>query len=738
MRLSDLTSTRSFNLSIAPSALEVDLPQAVEVAFLDAAGEVADKQTVVMDGELELDPEMLRKTDRIAILPEGTELTAETREVALQVSPDQLLGMIGNDERIVLSPDRLTPLIPFIRCLDGSVRKCWWWPFFHSAFNQRISQVRELARPQLPLGDRLQQSATRFSPFDTLILPPIQRCRPVCIGRIEVFRRRCCRRVILVPNDIFEICERLKRIPEFVPNLPPIPPVPPIIPELPEPGPDPFPFEEADIFTGGTVDEVRVNAAADLAFLQSAPFEEQREFVLARPHLLRWLEDCSDPVQVAEGQVGPDGEFSICFREFPILLPVGCHLEYAFRIYQPTEDGEGEFVIYDGVAANAWFESGDPIELTTYNPAAIDCDDPDPRLLGEDVFLDLIGQTDAWHLDRIAQNGPESTLPLSPTTGLAGNVGDIDLPRNLSESSNWGGNLQIRYLFPDPLRTAGAHFYRMAISRISNTGTPIATSRRYLSEPITWSYYNRPTNSIEQETLNDPSNPTFYRIPYSDPNRVWRGVQIHNLIRTASIATHGKFLLTLELYDSARNRLVPTGSGGQVAGDVQAGFTYAWVERPGTGPLPKVPFAALSHVIWWDNRRATAEIVATTLNGMANTDECQFLEAPGGTAFGAQIRAFHPVEMFLQSWDLDWQRGLNGGNGHIDEGTGNVGDGMTPHTTMGTVAVADMLGPVHERCAFSLELDVITKTWNGIGHVSTTDNEARASFALGLPVPATP
>jgi hypothetical protein len=85
--------------------------------------------------------------------------------------------------------------------------------------------------------------------------------------------------------------------------------------------------------------------------------------------------------------------------------------------------------------------------------------------------------------------------------------------------------------------------------------------------------------------------------------------------------------------------LKPSGAPGGEAGTV-APFTFRrWNVPASTDPLP---FAALTHLFWWDNRAAVADIVDIRLNGSPRSDQCQFLEGDGGATVEIGYRAYHP------------------------------------------------------------------------------------------------
>ena len=104
---------------------------------------------------------------------------------------------------------------------------------------------------------------------------------------------------------------------EVNPEFPPIPPDDPWGPIGPRPGPDPAPIELRQlIFTGGAVDQRKVQLLRAKAQLPKLARELRQDFIIRHPFL--WCH-CGAPQKVAEGFVQDGGAFSVCWRE-PLRL----------------------------------------------------------------------------------------------------------------------------------------------------------------------------------------------------------------------------------------------------------------------------------------------------------------------------------------------------------------------------------------------------------------------------------
>jgi hypothetical protein len=150
-----------------------------------------------------------------------------------------------------------------------------------------------------------------------------------------------------------------------------------------------------------------------------------------------------------------------------------------------------------------------------------------------------------------------------------------------------------------------------------------------------------------------------------------------------------------------------------------------------------VPFAALTHMFWWDNREATARIIDLRVNNVPNTAECQFLTGAAGTTFSIGYRAYHPNPLVLLDHRIWWRRGLGGPSGILTNphpNPENVGvPPALPHPS-GTNSFGTMLaGLATPKCSFTVNLHVNVKTFNGIGTLNGLDDWDQAAFALEIP-----
>ena len=173
------------------------------------------------------------------------------------------------------------------------------------------------------------------------------------------------------------------------------------------------------------------------------------------------------------------------------------------------------------------------------------------------------------------------------------------------------------------------------------------------------------------------------------------------------------------------NKLRPTGSSGPGA---DKPFTFRrWSQE--IGPLDNVPYAALTHMFWWDNRPSVAHIDDLRLDGVASSAECQFLVGTPSSTFSSGYRAYHQNSMFLYNYTLWWRRGLGGPSSTLITSPDNAGQPPAPVAVSPTATFGSMLGP-HNRCSFSLNLHVNVKTTNGSGVLSYLDADDQAAFAL--------
>ncbi|HKZ29170.1 MAG TPA: hypothetical protein VJ482_05970 [Acidimicrobiia bacterium] len=689
------------------------------VRIADSGGKVIDTAEVGEDGAFQISAAALDKSARVLIGPSDADLS--DRAAFRSYDTERFLSVV--EAGIAISKTRWSKWLQWTRCVGGSVRRCYPKPWIIDILASRIEPIPSLARLD-PLGRQLREPARAFMPF-------FPKCSPVCHGVVEVYRRRCCCQPIVVFDP---------RIPEIIRELeefPPIPfpePDPPPIP-IPLPDPDPVPWDRLNrVVTGGAVDTRKLNATRDLAALKILGPAEQVAYLNARRYL--WC-SCGLPSKVAEGTIQGNGTYDICWREPIVLQPSHCHDEVAYVVKQPRF---GTMVtIYDGVASHQWFGPNDEPVLTSYSPLAVGCKEPVVPGTGAFVVLQDIGDTESHRLSTPSQDGVFSVSSPVYNSGLLDPVASPADALGKNRNRNLGGTVRLRYEFTDGMHALGAVYYRVGVAPANSTGDPTGPF-----EPLPapqWKYWHIATGVDGTHSLGPVTKGTetnLYVIPFDGiaplgGNDEWHDGQYHAVLDTAA-KTEGRYLVTVEVFDKDGNLLRPTGAGG---GGTEKPFTFRRWSAPGT--TNAVPYAALTHMLWWDNRKAVAIIADIRKGVVASSDQCQFLTGKPWQKVSVGYRAFHPKPDTLQpgfvlSHTLKLRRGLAGPSWNIEQDTGvNVGG---PGAVLAHVSqektFAELLAPPPaglKKCAFSLVLNVVTKTTNGEGHSVAFDATDQAAFA---------
>jgi hypothetical protein len=157
------------------------------------------------------------------------------------------------------------------------------------------------------------------------------------------------------------------------------------------------------------------------------------------------------------------------------------------------------------------------------------------------------------------------------------------------------------------------------------------------------------------------------------------------------------------------------------------------------GPTAEVPFAALTHMFWWDNQALEATINYLNMDGDVFNEECLFLQGTASSTFGIGYRAYHPNEMFQLYHSITWQRGLGSAAGStgalLASSPFNVGQppalpGDSPTNTFAQMLRTD-LDPTRKKCAFTVFLGISSKTTDGdyLGNGGITRS---AAFAIEI------
>lgn len=736
----DLELTIAFN----EIAKDDELPEGT-LFILDANNKVLSKQNFCHNNKVTLSAKDMSKAKQVVLAKKSKSFDSELLETAYKLNRHQILQLAANNQTIDLSRRRWLTWFPFKICVSGKVRKCWWWPFVRQLQLESLANPLQLANSRLPLI-RQAEELELSRDVNSLLYPWFRRCRPVCEGLVEVYERICCLTIRITPTLVDRLRERLK---DIIQQIPPIPiPVDPEIPPIPRPDPPPIPFEAQGLFKQGAADELQLNAAADLKALSSLSLVEAENYILARPYLIEIVQTCSQPVLRGAAAIGQGGEFNLCYNAFP-FLPRNCRRKVAFRVIQNLDSGPR--VIYDGVAAGAWFNTSDDITLTSYDRKALACEPqtPVPGPDGAYVALARIGNTDSVHLDSPDQSSEYAIGALTAISGLAFPEPDLNLAKGTTKNRNWGGVLPLRLDFSKAMAATKAEYYRVSVVESNHLGAPIESTREYLDNAITW-YYNDPvfeggifTVKKRSMPLTDPTNPSFHKIPYDKlipADAAWRDNQYHAFVDTREYK-NARYLISVEVYDKNFKRVVPNGTGS--TGDVNENFSYETWNQPAN--TTTVPYAALTHMFWWDNRLMTTKIEDLRKNGVESSAECQFMQKPAGDAdadFSAGFRAYHEqhgpgAPDFLLNWKLIWKRGLGGAQATLDSGVESTGYGLNP-TQSASESFNTMLnqglppGESNVKCTFSLMLFAAAKTWNGSGWVHPNALRDTASFALDV------
>ncbi|MEZ5288090.1 MAG: hypothetical protein R2712_25495 [Vicinamibacterales bacterium] len=700
-------------------------------------------KTIKVDdkGAVELKEEAVAKAAYVAIAAAGDGREALSREhVVLLRSRDVLDALKGSGVIELLRP-RWERIIGIRRCVSGRVRACrWWWPWrLEASLNLPArATLREAAADTIASG----AASARLRPELELLFP--RRCAPVCEGVVEVYQRICCwTPIVILDPRIDELLEILDRIP--LPWPPPDPWPGPDPGPGPWPGPDPGPGPDpAPWLAGGVPDEVRLNAVRDRTALRALPAAERPAYINARPYLHR-LWSCGTPRLVASGFLQPDGEFQICWRALPVILAPNCRLQVAYVVKQLV-DGV-TVTIYDGRAAGQWFGPGETPTLTTYDRRAVTCrGGGGPEVPGASVFLELIGDTESHQLESPVPNAPNTVSATAFNSGLLFPAATPAAAKGQLLNCNLGGTLNLLYRFSEGLRAVGAKYYRLTVQPTDMAGVPVGAPTRIGPAGSRWRKFRFVGGGIQVVSVPLAAGPVasgepdLWTIPFDGDlpnNEEWLANQYHGQLATTAFG-NGRHLLSVEIFNAAGQRLRPAGAGG--AGTDAAFHYHLWEKIGGTDTFTSVPFAGLTHMLWWDNRTGTGDIEGVQVAGSpVPVGTCLFLSGPGTADLLVRHRAYHPQEMFLHRYALTCFRGLEGAvhnppaisNGvlPVADATANAGEPPAAAALSTGVSFATLLGP-HRRCSFAVNLTLSLKTTNGSGFLHQGSLRDTVAFAL--------
>ena len=710
------------------------------------------------NGNVELHQDELKEIAYVAIASASEKPETLTRDTIVLLRARQVMNWLLKSDTIELARGRWERLFPIRRCVSGRVRACRrCWP--------RLDTVSANlpARAVLPAADtsaavtsaaapiRLDSFNAGLATFNPglaseLIAP--SRCFPVCEGVVEVYLRRCCWRPFVVFDPrIDDIIRHLEAIPwPPIPTPDPGPLGPRPIGPRPGSGPDPAP-----ILRGGDVDELTINARRDLLALRSLPAAERPAYIESRPYF-RPLFSCGTPKLVGSGFLQPEGEFQVCWRWFPTFLPANCNEEVAYVVKQLI-DGV-TVTIYDGRLAGRWYNLGDTPTLTTYDKRALACrGDDTPPVPGAVVFLELIGDTESNQLESPAPNGWDRVNTPAFNSGLLFPA-TAAAAKGVLRNCNLGGTLNLLYRFSEPLRGVGAKYYRLTVQPADVNGNPTGTAQRIGPPNSQWRKFRFSEGSIQVVAVPLAAGPVasgetdLWTIPYDadlkgDPavSEEWLANQFHGQIDTTKF-TDGKYLLTVEVFNAAGQRLRPTGADG--AG-TEAPFQYKlWQKSAGTDLFPSVAFAGLTHMLWWDNRFGVGDNEGVDVTDSPTpVGTCLFLRGPATAKLMIRHRAYHPEPMFFHNYSLTAFRGLEGavnsppaivnGNLPVPDAAANAGKPPAAAALSTGTEFSALLG-THPRCSFAVNLTMSLKTTNGYVSGFLYQGNLRDTVAFALEI----
>ena len=713
----------------------VDAPEGAEapklaVYAVDRSGATVHRAEVSASGEARVPAAALKKSEQVLVGPVAKDAAALDSSELLSFHAAHIQDVIAQGAELAIP---IGQLIGFQRCVDGSVQRCLPYPWFIDSLVARASSFKLALEKTALASSALSESVIAFPPRPPFF--PV--CTRVCDGLVLIYRRTCCCEPWIIEDPrLQDLIDRLRQIVQQRPPIkfPPGPDPGPIFNPHVGPGPDPSPIDQLPFFTGATLDQASLNVEQDLHHLENLSGPEVADYITERAYLRPFWCHCGAAQLVGEGPIHPDGTFRVCWREPLIRLRPWCHDEYAFVVKQFV-NGQ-TITIYNGLAAHQWFDSPTGNSLTSYDPRAIVChDDPFPTEDGAFVVLEHIGAARSYRLKTPAQDAWDSVLaPADYNDGLLDPAASQAAAKGTYLDANWGGTLALHYHFSETMKGVDARYYRISAVKADAFGNPTGP-RTTLSSAVAWLYYEvipGPQILVQADTLGPQTVGTennLYKIPYA-ADRDWQDDQYHGYLDT-TVLGNDRYLVMLEVFDHAGNMIKPNGSSGPGAGKP---FTFRRWSQP-IGPLDNVPFSALTHMFWWDNRPSFAHIYDLRLSGVASTDECQFLVGTPSSTFSSGYRAYHPNPLFIHNHVMWWRRGLGGSSGTLINSNDNAGEppaplAVSPTETFGTMLGLDPHGSPNHRCSFSLNLDVYVKTNNGSGVLSYLDSSDQAAFAL--------
>ena len=760
--------TIKYPLTLAGAEPNEAVPALAIYALAD--GKPPQKLAAADGGSISFDPARV-KGMTLGIGPDADPATLDVATL-MRVRADQVLDLWAR-AGIIIPRERWWHLFSETICVSGDVRKCRPWYLAPTYIKTRPLPAK--------LGVQLRSEvASAFDLSASSILYPF-RCLPLCDGVVEVYERVCCCPTI----DWRDLIDRLRDLLDDLPILVrwPDPPIPDPGPKFPGGfgggfggfrggiGPRPLPMGSipsvADLRR--IAPRVAPRPAANLQpapeFTRTIPSERIYEdyqallkirptdvaaFVDKRPYLSAYLCHCTSR-KVGEAPIQPNGEFDFCYRRPRQIFALRqrCYTTFAYRVKQMI--GGVWVTVYDGIAGHDHFSAGEAARLRTSHPLARPCGDgPTPPDEGDGtayVLLEHVGGASTHHFNFPAQTAVSNMANLAINSGLIDFGGVPDCP--------WATGLGLR-LWSSQSLDGIVVYYRLKAVRINDAGNPIAPPIT-LDAPVSWQRFITVDSQVVTTSTSLAAAPAdvggeigLYRMPYWTNGNAWLSGQFHQVWDTKSPSfPDGKYMLIVEVFGPGGARIKPASAAAGDPGTARPFQFRRWTAQTVTA---NVPFADCGHVFWVNNRLVTGDIVDIRKNGVANTDECQFISGPGGTSTSSTrisigFRAFHQdgvtfggglgdTNSFMAGYSISWQRGLNGPGGSIETGTADQGEaGAEPSNEL---FISTLLGafppthPAHTRCTFSVHLHVDAKHTNGGGFIDAYDYHETASFALEI------
>jgi len=698
---------------------------------VDARGQ-AKKIASLKDGKLDVGAESKLGVN-VTLGPDVADPSKLDPKLLVTLRVADQLPLWKKTQTLAIPPLWWRPWWPFTICLTGKVNKCF--PFIID----RVPLLRSIA---IGIEPR-----------------PWEICWPVCNGVVEVWESTCCCFPFL-PIYVPPFLEKLEAFLSENPVMFPAPSARGARQRL-----DRALAKKVDraIATGKTDFRFTPNTelSEHLQAMKSMSTQDAAEYFQLHPVLWPFWCECSQS-KLGETALNPDGTFAFCYEQYLFPIPF-CFRSYFYKVKQ-MESGAWVY-IYDGAAAHQYFNADQIANLSTFLGNACGSVPPPP---GTDfVTLQQIGSTLSYNLHSNYEGVDGSNNDLTQT-GAYTVAAPIPDNGGLVNANNapWCKTLAFMLYFDPGMEALGAYYYRMSYAPADANGNPVGPMQ-LLQTPIAWWKFvtvivgGIPEIEIVPQTLGPNTVGTLnglYQIPYN-ADADWLSAQFHQYFDTTTLNPtasgvpgpgNGRFLLAVEIFDSAGNRLVPAGVG-LGTGDKSSPFQFLrLMSASGPGSTANLPQAALTHLFWADNRPVVAEIDSFTLNGITSSEQCQFLSGPSTAEFQVGYRAYHtvlsdpdppnplPPTTFMSSFDLSWERGLGGPTGTFDSGgdtdmpstraSGPPQESPAANGLLSTLLPAG--GPT--ACSFAITLNVYSKHTNGSGHFTDLDGSAVAAVALSV------